>query len=106
MSFCEDDMLPFLVGSLKGPLINFLNFMLTLYLKKRKKTHIYPDLSDSVKCESQADSSDKVGQAPHLCRKQSYSVSLTSNTGGVRYHCGGWSEEVNSCILISYMVYL
>jgi hypothetical protein len=25
---------------------------------------------------------------------------------GVRYHCGGWSEEVNSCILISYMVYL
>jgi hypothetical protein len=26
---------------------------------------------------------------------------------GVCYHCGGWSEEVNSCILIiSYMVYL
>ncbi len=25
----------------------------------------------------------------------------------VRYHCGGWSEEVNSCILfLSYMVYL
>jgi hypothetical protein len=25
----------------------------------------------------------------------------------VRYHCGGWSEVVNSCILIlSYMVYL
>jgi hypothetical protein len=25
----------------------------------------------------------------------------------VRYHCGGWSEEVNSCILIlSYMIYL
>jgi hypothetical protein len=24
----------------------------------------------------------------------------------VRYHCGGWSEEVYSCILISYMVYL
>ncbi len=24
----------------------------------------------------------------------------------VRYHCGGWSEEVNSRILISYMVYL
>jgi hypothetical protein len=25
----------------------------------------------------------------------------------VRYHCGGWSEEVNSCIsIISYMVYL
>ncbi len=24
----------------------------------------------------------------------------------VPYHCGGWSEEVNSCILISYMVYL
>ncbi len=21
----------------------------------------------------------------------------------VRYHCGGWSEEVNSCILISYI---
>jgi hypothetical protein len=25
----------------------------------------------------------------------------------VRYHCGGWSEEVNSCIsILSYMVYL
>jgi hypothetical protein len=24
----------------------------------------------------------------------------------VRYHCGGWSKEVNSCILNSYMVYL
>jgi hypothetical protein len=25
----------------------------------------------------------------------------------VRYHCGGWSEEVNSCILfLSYMVCL
>jgi hypothetical protein len=25
----------------------------------------------------------------------------------VRYHRGGWSEEVNSCILfLSYMVYL
>ncbi len=25
---------------------------------------------------------------------------------GVRYHCGGWSEEVNSCVLNSYMVSL
>jgi hypothetical protein len=24
----------------------------------------------------------------------------------VRYHCGGWPEEVNSCALNSYMVYL
>ncbi len=24
----------------------------------------------------------------------------------VRYHCGGWPEEVNSCVLNSYMVYL
>jgi hypothetical protein len=24
----------------------------------------------------------------------------------VRYHCGGWLEEVNSCVLNSYMVYL
>ncbi len=24
----------------------------------------------------------------------------------VCYHCGGWSEEVNSCILNSHMVYL
>jgi hypothetical protein len=30
----------------------------------------------------------------------------TSYIGTVRYHCGGWSEEVNSCILNSYMVYL
>ncbi len=26
--------------------------------------------------------------------------------GIVRYHCGGWPEEVNSCVLNSYMVYL
>ncbi len=24
----------------------------------------------------------------------------------VCYHCGGWPEEVNSCVLNSYMVYL
>jgi hypothetical protein len=24
----------------------------------------------------------------------------------VRYHCGGWPEEVNTCFLNSYMVYL
>jgi hypothetical protein len=24
----------------------------------------------------------------------------------VRYHCGGWPEEVNTCLLNSYMVYL
>jgi hypothetical protein len=24
----------------------------------------------------------------------------------VRYHCGGWPEEVNSCFFNSYMVYL
>jgi hypothetical protein len=26
--------------------------------------------------------------------------------GVVRYHCGGWPEEVNTCFLNSYMVYL
>ncbi len=24
----------------------------------------------------------------------------------VRYHCGGWPKEVNTCFLNSYMVYL
>ncbi len=24
----------------------------------------------------------------------------------VRYHCGGWPEEVNACFLNPYMVYL
>ncbi len=34
-------------------------------------------------------------------------ISLDDNIDvTVRYHCEGWSEEVNSCILISYMVYL
>ncbi len=33
-------------------------------------------------------------------------LTLGHTIGSVRYHCGGWSEEVNSCILISYMVYL
>ncbi len=27
-------------------------------------------------------------------------------TINVRYHCGGWPEEVNTCFLNSYMVYL
>ncbi len=37
--------------------------------------------------------------------KHSYTVYNVSIVH-VRYHCGEWSEEVNSCILISYMVYL
>jgi hypothetical protein len=36
-----------------------------------------------------------------------YGNSVMTCIKNVRYHCGGWSEEVNSCILIlSYMVYL
>ncbi len=37
-----------------------------------------------------------------------YKVSLGEilKKGGVRYHCGGWPEEVNTCFLNSYMVYL
>jgi hypothetical protein len=34
-------------------------------------------------------------------------IFIKQNTKTVRYHYGGWSKEVNSCILIlSYMVYL
>jgi hypothetical protein len=35
--------------------------------------------------------------------KYSYKVMRIDS---VRYHCGGWPEEVNSCVLNSYMVYL
>jgi hypothetical protein len=49
----------------------------------------------------------------HCCIKQYVCVQLDLKRTrmkllihSVRYHCGGWSEEVNSCILISYMVYL
>jgi hypothetical protein len=45
----------------------------------------------------------------HTCRRHvwdglAHSVPFYKRI--VHYHCGGWSEEVNSCILISYMVYL
>jgi hypothetical protein len=39
-------------------------------------------------------------------RKNVTNATETAKEGTVRYHCGAWSEEVNSCILISYMVYL
>jgi hypothetical protein len=36
-----------------------------------------------------------------------FSISIQFSDDNCCYHCGGWSEEVNSCILIlSYMVYL
>jgi hypothetical protein len=43
-----------------------------------------------------------------LERKKKCAGEITSagKKGGVRYHCRGWSEEVNSCILNSYMFYL
>ncbi len=37
-----------------------------------------------------------------LCRVLSFFLTICS----VRYHCGGWPEEVNTCLLNSYMVYL
>jgi hypothetical protein len=37
----------------------------------------------------------------YLCQLGQRGESVT-----VRYHCGGWPEEVNSCFLNSYMVYL
>ncbi len=33
-------------------------------------------------------------------------ISSRCNRGTVRYHCGGWPKEVNTCFLNSYMVYL
>jgi hypothetical protein len=36
-----------------------------------------------------------------LSRKFAPSLNIS-----VRYHCGGWPEEVNTCFLNSYMVYL
>jgi hypothetical protein len=42
-----------------------------------------------------------------LVRDLSTVHTVINGTVLVRYHCGGWSEEVNSCILIlSHMVYL
>ncbi len=38
--------------------------------------------------------------------RRTFSSGKPQGVGIVRYHCGGWSEEVNSCILISHMVYL
>jgi hypothetical protein len=40
------------------------------------------------------------------CRGQLRGEGGGLRVGGVRYHCGGWPEEVNTCFLNSYMVYL
>ncbi len=41
------------------------------------------------------------------CERKTFRLISLSTPVSVRFHCGGWSEEVNSCILIlSYMVYL
>ncbi len=37
---------------------------------------------------------------------ESYKRKLAKVELIVRYHCGGWSVDINSCILNSYMVYL
>ncbi len=43
----------------------------------------------------------------NLCIKCVQCMTERQYIVSVSYHCGGWSEEVNSCILIlSYMVYL
>jgi hypothetical protein len=43
---------------------------------------------------------------PHRSQTK-WEVFVTMLTGpSVRYHCGGWHEEVNTCFLNSYMVYL
>jgi hypothetical protein len=47
----------------------------------------------------------RVGRPLHLTEEEGASC-LGDVVSTVRYHCGGWSEEVNSCILNSYMVYL
>jgi hypothetical protein len=45
------------------------------------------------------------GSRPISCFKCN-KVDMGSYTVIVRYHCGGWPEEVNTCFLNSYMVYL
>ncbi len=40
------------------------------------------------------------------CIGQIFDYPSCSLGGTVRYHCGGWPEEVNTCFLNSYMVYL
>jgi hypothetical protein len=58
---------------------------------------------------------DHSGRESHHDAKEGFQVSkrgsgtgegFTRQRGIVRYHCGGWPEEVNSCVLNSYMVYL
>ncbi len=60
------------------------------------------DVWNGTKCRCHSDTL----HTSNLSYKGS-SEKRTETRTTVRYHCGGWSEEVNSCILIiSYMVYL
>jgi hypothetical protein len=69
-----------------------------------------------LRCESgtQVGTSDGKNRRSKIWRYCPFNYSIIARTNEnnytvvtVGYHCGGWSEEVNSCILIiSYMVYL
>jgi hypothetical protein len=52
----------------------------------------------------------KAGKSRHsqICEKSGnpWTLLCSINTVTVRYHCEGWPEEVNTCFLNSYMVYL
>jgi hypothetical protein len=41
-----------------------------------------------------------------MCKLGYADGDYSQEEGVVRYHCGGWPEEVNTCFLNSYMVYL
>ncbi len=56
---------------------------------------LFTYLMNSIQAENQSFKNPEVWAKE--CRWQNVSV---------RFHCGGWPEEVNSCFLNSYMVYL
>ncbi len=82
----EDDMLPLSLGSLNYSLIA---------LHKGAAIRCYWLNGKNIKIYAQKE----------MFFSSKY-LSQTSQLIIVRYHCGGGSEEVNSCILISYKVYL
>ncbi len=60
----------------------------------------------SIKVQSR-DSPNHLPRGTETTVSVSYLVQLKNfKVVSVRYHCGGWPEEVNSCLLNSYMVYL
>jgi hypothetical protein len=78
-------------------------------IKKTGQEHTFGEASEvrmALLCQGCQGVLGEMGGGQPLAGASVVMREVACSVGTVSYHCGGWSEEVNSCILISYMVYL